>query len=106
MGIFEMADGKDLGEAGQEGRETGRVTAGEGVLFAPLRIVHITPTVGGGRRPRQMMGETRYLETILGRSGRGFAYLPLGSESALSPGVSGLSCRPYSVQSIFITGIS
>lgn len=33
-------------------------------------------------------------------------YLPLGQWVFLSPRVSRLSCRPYSVQSIFTTGIS
>lgn len=57
-GIFELADGKDVGEADQEGREAGRVTDGEGVLFVPLRIVHITPTSGEGDSRQQMVGET------------------------------------------------
>lgn len=52
-----MADGKDLGEADRAGQELGRVTAGEGVLVVLFRIVLITPTSGGGRRIRQMVGE-------------------------------------------------
>lgn len=51
-GVSQAADGKDLGEAGQAGREAKRVTVGEGVLVVLFRIVHITPTDDGGKGPR------------------------------------------------------
>lgn len=41
--VFQRANRKDVGESEQEGREAGRVTAGEAVLFVLFRIVHITP---------------------------------------------------------------
>lgn len=59
-GVSYRSDEKDVGEADQAGREAERITASEGVLFVPFRIVLITPTSGGGRGLRQMVGGTQW----------------------------------------------
>lgn len=58
-GVSQAADGKDLGEVGQAGREAKRVTAGESVLVVLFRIVLITPTAGEGRDLYQALDRTQ-----------------------------------------------